>query len=379
MGSTKSSIVQYKSYIILACLFLLLQLILGSFTLENSGMANILWYLDLIDVIVENGLFHTWTPYPPLFAVFLYGMSLFVGSMSFVLFWKLLNVMLVLGISFFLYKMLEQRDKNAALLAAFGYVLIHLTWKSTVTIGWYFDQFDYIPIFFMVGALYLLQQHKRTISAILCGLGIMTKLFPVVVLLVALFRGSIKERMRYVAIVFFVCLLVMLPFFLVDSSTLTSWLDFSGSRDAWETVWHYPAELFPPIPEVASFSAAFISDENPYLWLMLLTVVSMLGYMWWQKKRETSVTVERVVLVLLLLLLIFAKGISSYFIFWLFPLIFLCYKSKYAFTICAVLLVIVNLEFWWYWESIFLRHGVFIGVLVHQILDQHINKVSISY
>ena len=101
-----------------------------------------------------------------------------------------------------------------------------------------------------------------------------------------------------------------------------------------------------------------------------LTAASMLAYLWWQRRTASSMLFTRKTLCLLLLLLIFSKGVSSYFIFWIFPLLFVCYRPILAFTICVVFMLVANIEFFvdTYWISIWTRHAMFVALFVHQAL-----------
>jgi hypothetical protein len=362
---------QLKQYSTLLILFITLQLILSFFTIPNHSYANLTWYIEIAGQMYHNGFFNVWTPYPPIFPMILYGSLVTLGTLSnFLLFWKVLNVFFVLCITVLIYKIIkEYKNKETALLSGFAYLLINATFQSTVTIGFFFDQFDYIPIALMLLSLYLLQKKKPTISAIFCSIGIMTKLFPGVILLVAMTQGAKKQKFQYVTIALLTCMVIAAPYLTQNPTTITSWMDFTASRPGWETIWHYPTEQFPPIPDTATLTVPFTADERPYSWLMWITLIGMLGYLWWQKKQKTQTPITRMTLVLLLILLIFAKGISTYFIFWIFPLLFIEYKPKTAFTIATLLLVIVNLEFLYYWPSIIARHILLTTLLLDQVIS----------
>jgi len=79
---------------------------------------------------------------------------------------------------------------------------------------------------------------------------------------------------------------------------------------------------------------------------------------------------------LLLVLLIFSKGISSYFMFWVFPSLFIICRPVSAFLICMALLLVGHIEFAGgtiqpstYWVSIFGRHLIFLGLLIESPFD----------
>jgi hypothetical protein len=101
----------------------------------------------------------------------------------------------------------------------------------------------------------------------------------------------------------------------------------------------------------------------------------MLGYMVWQRRGQAlrRASLPRQALCLLLLLLIFSKGVSSYFVFWLFPLFFICYRPLLAFFLCCIFILVANIEFFvdTHWLSIWVRHSLFIGLLLGQIITQY--------
>ena len=139
----------------------------------------------------------------------------------------------------------------------------------------------------------------------------------------------------------------------------------------------FPHMRFPPIPKPEDLAKPFGPHTPRYSWLLWLTVASALGYVGWQGKDRTERNMSGTVLSLLLILLIFSKGVSSYYMFWIFPLLFVVYDPLPAFALCALFLVIGNLEFLHasfhpstYWASIFARHTLFVGLLLHQILRE---------
>jgi hypothetical protein len=203
----------------------------------------------------------------------------------------------------------------------------------------------------------------------------MTKMFPGAILLIALFM--LDKRRKIVSFITFavVCGAILLPYLIYDTEPLVSWYNFTASRDGWETVWHYPEVKFPPIPNPKLLVEPFRSDARPYAWLTWLTALSMLIYMVWQRKGpgRGSTPLPQQALCLLLLLLIFSKGVSSYFIFWLFPLLFVCYKPLPAFILSGFFILVANTEFFvdTHWYSIWIRHGIFIGLLLGQVATQY--------
>ena len=362
--------------VIMTVLFIFLQKMLGAFARADHTYGNVRWYFDVGAAMHARGFFNVWTPYPPVFPGLLYLLSAFQEEIAgFINLWKILNLAGLALIAHLVFRVLERDGVARALPAALGFALISATWASRMTIGLYMDQFDYLPILIMLASLYLLVKNRLTLSAALCAAGFMTKMFPGAVLLIALFTLDRRQRVAYAVTFAVVCAAILVPYLIRGTEPLVSWYNFSVSRDGWETIWHYPAVKFPPIPNPDLLVEPFRSNARPYAWLTWLSALSMLGYMAWQRKGKPrgSASLPQQALCLLLLLLVFSKGVSSYFVFWIFPLLFICYRPLLAFIICCVFMLVANIEFFvdTHWLSIWTRHSLFIGLLLVQIIAQY--------
>jgi hypothetical protein len=362
-------------YVWMLLMFLVLQISLGFLTDPNHYYWNLRWYQGVAEQMHNKGFFEVWTPYPPVFPALLYVCSGILGTGEALdLLWKVLNVILVVAIASVIYLSIRRRSKEAALAAAFGYLLVNATWNSAIAVGFYIDQYDYLPVLMMMLSLYLLMEGKTISSALACGISAMIKLFPAVVLPVALISLDRRNRVRYLLFFALACFVVVLPFLVVNVEPLLSFYRFTATRDGWETVWIFPDIGFPPTPSPESLATPFDGDAYSYGWLTWIMVASALVYMYWQIKVQTETAAPKRVLVLLLIYLIFSKGVSSYHVFWIFPLLFVVYRSVYAFAICAAFLFVGNIEFAnasinpsTYWLSIFMRHAMFVALLIHQL------------
>jgi hypothetical protein len=369
----KSRVWVISQIAIMIVVFILLQKLLGAFARVDHTYGNVRWYFDVGALMHEKGFFNLWTSYPPVFPGLLYVLSAFQKEVvGFINFWKILNVVFVLGITYMVFRILAVEDRQRALVAAFGYALINATYNSRVTIGLFMDQFDYIPTLLVLISLYFLLVRKDAVSSIFCGIGAMTKMFPGVMLLIALFMLEKRQKVIYIAVFAITCLVILLPYFTNGMEPLVSLYNYTASRDAWETVWHYPNVKFPPPTQTEPLFSPFRSDARPYSWLGWLTGVSMLGYMVWRKRVRANASVAQQALCLLLIILIVSKGVSSYFMFWIFPLIFICYRPLLAFILGAVFMLVGNIEFFvdTHWMSIWMRHALFVGLMVQQIIAQ---------
>jgi hypothetical protein len=317
----------------------------------------------------SHGFFKVWTPYPPVFPALLYLATAVSGTYSgFLIFWRVLNVGLVLATAYLIYRLHGPAHQPRALAAAAGFVLLNATYSSRVTIGYYIDQFEYIPVFLTMLSLGFLRSGRVLSSALAAGVGAMTKIFPGVMLLVAPFHLRGRARLVFAGVFLLTCLAILVPFLLGGREQLVSWYQFTASRDGWETVWTYPDIKFPPIPGPRAFTQPFSNDARPFGWLTLITLGAMAAYLLLQRLFRATPRPARMALCLILLMLIFAKGVSSYFMFWVFPLLFVLYRPVSAFLITMLLMLVANIEFFrdTFWISIWVRHGIFAALLVHQ-------------
>jgi hypothetical protein len=207
----------------------------------------------------------------------------------------------------------------------------------------------------------------------------MAKIFPAVVFPVAILTLNRRRRMQYVLVFAALVLIVTLPWLIAGPNSLRSFLRFTAARGSWETIWTFPHMKFPPIPAPEYFLVPFDGRGAPASWLPLLTVIAIAVYLaWW--RRQPVREAPAAVLALLLILLIFSKGISSYYPFWLFPLIFVVYPPVQACAICLTFLLVGNIEFVQqeplmlrrgvYWMAIWLRHVLLVGLLAHVVSIQ---------
>lgn len=363
---------------IMIIVFLLLQRLLGAFARVDHTYGNVRWYFDVGALMHEKGFFNLWTSYPPVFPGLLYVLSGFQRDLvGFINFWKILNVALVLGITYMVFRIIAVEDRRRAFMAAFGYALINATYNSRLTIGLFMDQFDYIPTLLALISLYYLIKRRNALSSFFCGVGTMTKVFPAVMLLIAVFRLQNRQKVIYIAVFAVTCFAILLPYFINGIEPLVSLYNYTASRDAWETVWHYPKVKFPPPTQTGPLLEPFRSDARPYSWLGWLTAVSLLGYMVWLRKVRANASFVQQALCLLLIILIFSKGVSSYFVFWIIPIIFICYRPLVAFILCCVFILVANIEFFvdTHWLSIWIRHLLFIGLLLGQVIAQYRARV----
>lgn len=340
---------------------------------------NIQWWFGIGRSMRTRGFFNVWTPYPPLFPTIFYGFFSLSGDNILYLYavWIVLNIALLLSSTILVYLIVKELSGRFAVTCALNFFLFNMSWHSQILIGIKMDQFDYLPIFLLLFSFYMLLKLRVKLSSAFCAAGTMTKIFPGIMLPLSLIyfwkkreRGRVKV---YVILFLFLCALAVTPFLIVNPEIFLSTLFWSLERRAWETPFTYPSISFPPEPNpftdttkpvYGTVSAGPDSLTVLQIGLLLLTLLFLFRYL---GKREF---LSNGVLIFLLSLLMFSRGISSYFIFWLFPWIAIVYPI-FTPIILAALLFVGSIEFLnfpsYYWHSIFSRHIILTAMLIHQL------------
>lgn len=226
-----------------------LPLLVGAFLLLQSLLsvvgtpgrrANVEWWTAVSSLTSSKGLANVWTPYPPVFPLIHFGMFELLVKDEAALAralarepltpedaqatidtvvrlengWTALNAVLVLGQAWLLVVLLERRrGRGRSFLAAFGFVLFNLSWRSWIHIGIWSDQFDALSNLLILGALACLERGADLRSAALVGVGLMTKLYPGVLVPLAVARmGSMRRATRYLLVTGSVVATICLPY-----------------------------------------------------------------------------------------------------------------------------------------------------------------------
>jgi len=279
---------------------------------------NISWWIVLSTLMAEKGMTNVWTPYPPLFPMLHLGLLRILGAdmniLSSVFFegnrtadavlvyqevlsstkiaWIVFQGVLLLLLAGIIFLLLRRMaSKKRALLAAGSFLLFHVTATGQITLGLSNDQFDLLAVFFLLLGTLLYLQGKPVFSGTAIGLGILTKLFPVLLLPVITFRSHDRFRWIFLVSLLVTCSLFVLPFFFANSTITLSTYTWTAARPAWEGVWSYnprhpEARPFPALPSAVEmpdlFTQPFVKSGPRDLWAMslpILTFATIIGYL----------------------------------------------------------------------------------------------------
>jgi hypothetical protein len=343
---------------------------------ERPIAFNIEWWIGVGEAQSSHGVFHTWTPYPPLFPLLFRGMNKLSGGdpVLLVYLWWLVNA---LSLAILASVILRLRGFSAGL----GTVLVFSISTSFVGIGIQADQFDLLPCALLGLGILGLSKNRPLEAGIAAGVGAATKVFPGLLAFVAL--GLLPRRDGFLFILGLGLSLVisLLPFYLADSDTFMSTWRWSLAREGWESIYTYPDLKLPPMPAAETLTRPVTSplpstesNWSPPLWMLILAQGTLV--FWLRKRSDRScLDFSRGALASVLLLLLLSRGCSSYYSAWVMGLLFLVYSCRPAMLLAGALLLLANLEWiaWspagssdlpFYWVSIFGRHILFAILLV---------------
>ncbi|HEY3341519.1 MAG TPA: glycosyltransferase 87 family protein [Anaerolineae bacterium] len=312
-------------------------------------------FLELAQ-LSDRGLYpylQYWVEYPPVFAwlsVGLYRLSTALASGLGIEAWYyaltgLLRVSAEAGMLWLIYRISRSVwGPEGAWRSAVCYTLLfvpYYVWNGA---------FDSLPAFLLLLALYLFILQRETLSAIVAGMGIATKLFPglLVPLAVCLLPG-LGRRLKYAIVAAGTVAVVILPLFIASPSmTFASMSNLLG-RSSWETVWavidgYYGPGAVASIEQRLDPSAALIGAPSILPWTLITIVFAGLFLLFYARfrGRRTPLQLTAATGVTLHLLILFSKGYSPQYLIWLAPILVITFPNVKGATY-LVLLGIVNL------------------------------------
>jgi hypothetical protein len=393
---------------------------------------------------------HYWSEYPPIYPWLMMGLYwlsgwALSGQTAEVCFYSLMGLLLVaaeLGVIVLLYKiaglvgrsetaietvpaestMSYLRGADLGLCSAGIYVL--LFFPGYLWMGWW----DHLPVLLMLAALYwLLKDRERfTVgelgSAVLVGVGSLIKLFPILLLPVAIcYLPTWRRKITYGLVVTAVVVAILLPFGLANLEMTRASFQNMFTRPSWETIWalmdgYYSYGIVAPLVERMNAATALIADHAsplPWGWVTMTFGLAFTAfYLWfgiWPMVGERLKSLlgrilpgsrplsrsrqalrgrfsQREIVAALAfsvcLLLLYSKGYSPQYLTWIAPLVVILFPNWQGAAILGVLGVANLIELpvyisffpdqhWILWLTVLVRTGL-LAWLAWQFLRQTI-------
>jgi len=301
------------------------------------------YYYREYGALSDRGLYpyvNIWSPYPPIFPWLLVGihrltMLLPPWEQPQLFFNLALGSVLVLaecGNLALVYCLAGGRSAHGkALRSALFYALLFAPAFTAQA------HFDNLPVFWLLLGLWALVAGRWTLAGAATGVGVMTKLVPLLLAPVALRRAwpawtHLRQRshwrplVRYLLALALTVLAIAAPFLYLNPRLLLAPVDAQRIRPPWQTLWaildgYYGFGVVPAdVRDLAALDGpAWPSRVPALLPLLAFAVVYGLGYLRAQKKgRRSAIAFMAFGLVSLFL---FNKGWSPQYLVWLLPFV----------------------------------------------------------
>jgi hypothetical protein len=284
----------------------------------------------------DQGLYpyiHFWVEYPPVYPWLLVGLYRFSelfgqGGLAAGVFYGIASLVFVAceaGVFILIYR-ISLLIGNAD--TARRSTLVYLACSLPIYIwsGW----FDPMPTLLFLGGLYLLLTGRERLSALGIGLGVMSKIFPGLLIPLALCAlPTLKRKLRYALISGGVILGIALPFIIIDPTMLIASARNMMGRPSWESFWavlegyYWYGEVAPVSLRTDPGAALVTSHPSTIPWLPVTIVFGLLFATFYRRFWGTT---DRGRIVAgtgytLALLLLYFKGYSPQFLNWFIPLV----------------------------------------------------------
>ncbi len=190
---------------------------------------------------------------------------------------------------------------------------------------------DLWAIVTMLLAIYWFDRKRELASAVVLGISIATKFFPIVLLLpiviIFLRREEIKAALRYCAIAIGTFLAINIPFALTTPEGWWRFYDLNLHREAdWGSIWYALNVLGINLTQINYFS------------LLTLLMGVMIVAIFLLQTKETLSLAESAIFIFIVLMTV-SKVYSPQYVLWLTPLALLALRDKR------------DLSWFWFWQA----------------------------
>jgi hypothetical protein len=341
----------------------LLPLVVGlySFYLRAHPAGDLYLYYQMVD-LAQRGLhpfIDYWSEYPPLFPLLLVGLQHAIGPLAWAdeasfthAYYAVMS--LVYAANLFLVWDLA-RIGHGTRTSHWAVVMFAccppIAW---FTLGW----FDGLALLLLLLGMRALLARGARRAGVLIALGILTKIFPGVLLLVAPATLGRRGTLRLVVAMSVVLVVVLLPLAILRSDLLGATAVSMLTRPPWETLpallaGDYVYGVLAPLTDRLTVDSAR-STPGPYsgmtLILQLLTALTALAAAWYRTRRGNLRATDLYALVAfgLCALLLGNKGFSPQYLVWLLPLLPLVWPNRIGILYMLVFSIYayIYFQFW---------------------------------
>ncbi|HSF83588.1 MAG TPA: glycosyltransferase 87 family protein, partial [Anaerolineales bacterium] len=229
--------------------------------------------------------------------------------------------------------------------------LFYFSILASLSYGWWY--FDPLAELMAMAALWYLLEGKDTRSAVLMGLGITIKLFPILLLPLAWKLRPVKNAVLISVISLGIVVGIYGTLYFNAPDMTKASLVSQSSKGSWETIWalldgNFGTGNFGAESERFDPTTATLLRGNPPKiapWLSLLPFVVLGGWMFLKSRLETSKEALAFLGITWCIFFIWSPGWSPQWVIYLIPLILLTFPERQA-VLLSTALVFVNILEW---------------------------------
>lgn len=310
-------------------------------------------FYDLARLAVDEGgglpYIGHWVEFPPLFPYLSLILYQLAGSVEHVYAYLLAILMLFFDLG------------NLLLFNRLANRILHGAWPERVTwayvgflvipaFGWW--TFEPLVIFFMLMALDLILTDRPILAGLIAGLGFLTKLIPMVTLVVAWRYKSNNHALKTTIVMIAIALLGWAPFILNNQEMAIASIGSQVAKGSWETVWalldgNPGTGSFGPIEEHLDAAQAIRPRGQPALiphWIPTLGFAAVGFWFFLKAGRDGDQQAVRLLAFTWCLVLLWSRGWSPQWLAYLIPLLLLSLPFSLAGGFCISLALVSLLE-----------------------------------
>lgn len=226
-----------------------------------------------------------------------------------------------------------------------------------------------VMVFFMILSFYHLCRKREIYSGIFLGLSILTKLIPLIILPLFLFRFGLKKSIRFIVTITAVISTGFAPFF-----NFKSLINYSESINLWFSNFEFNASIYYALKEI--FKGFNIRLIDYMVYIIPISILIVLTYLISMKKNKTQDVLSQSLIILTTYLFI-STTIHPWYII---PLIFLSCFTNYRYPIFWSFTIF--LSYFSYYEIqvnenhflLAIEYGLVIGILFYEIYFKKIKS-----
>ena len=280
---------------------------------------------------------------------------------------RLILILFDLGILFYGIKLLKKLKKPKNIIFIYflnPLVILELTGNLHL---------EGVMVFFMILSFYHLYRKSEIYSGIFLGLSILTKLIPLIILPLFLFRLGLKKSIRFIVTITAVISTGFAPFI-----NFKSLINYSESINLWFSNFEFNASIYYALKEI--FKGFNIRLIDYMVYIIPISIFIVLTYLISMKKNKTQDILTQSLIILTTYLFI-STTIHPWYII---PLIFLSCFTNYRYPIFWSFTIF--LSYFSYYEIqvnenhflLAIEYGLVIGILFYEIYFKKLNHHKLT-